>query len=140
MTVKLSLAARNAALKGPGIAALLDADAGPGLCRVYSGAQPATPDTAPSGTLLATMTLNDPAFADPVAGVSVLDNTPEPAGIGVAAGTAGWFRLVDQTGDSVLDGNVSATGGGGDLEISTVAITIGLDVSVKTGTLTMPGQ
>lgn len=140
MTIRLSTNARNSMLGGPGLLPTIDVDAGPAKLTLYSGPQPATADTAPTGTLLATITLNDPSFAAPVGGNLVMDNTPVPTGIGVAAGTAGWARLSDQSGDSVLDGSVSASGGGGDFEIGTTTISIGLEIPLESGTITMPAQ
>lgn len=139
MAVRLSTGARNAMMNGPGLLAFIDGDAGPAQMRIYTGAQPASADTPPSGTLLATIPLNDPAFAMTGAGTATLDNTPVPTGVGVAAGTAGWCRISDNSGDSAVDGNISSSGGGGDFEIQTTTISIGLDVPAESGTIVMPG-
>jgi hypothetical protein len=121
------------------VANLVDADVGAGTIQIRTGAQPATGNDPATGTLLATVTLADPAWSGPVVGVMTLDTTPVLSTTGVAAGTAGWFRMLDNSGDSILDGSVTGTGGGGDLELNTTTISIGLTVEITAGTLTMPG-
>lgn len=136
MAISISTAARNAAVAP--VAALVDADVGPGSVQIRTGAKPAAVSDPATGTLLATLTLADPAFTGPVAGVMTLDATPVLTTSGVAVGNAGWFRMFDNSGDAVMDGTVTATAGGGDLELNTVSISIGLTVEITAGTLTMP--
>lgn len=136
MAIGISTASRDAAVAV--IAALVDADVGAGAVAVRTGAAPATADDPATGTLLVTIPLNDPAFGAPVAGVVTLDVTPVPSAAGVAAGTAGYFRATDNSGDVVFQGNVTVTGGGGDLELNTTSIGIGTTVEITGGTLTMP--
>lgn len=121
-------------------AGFIDADVGAGTIQIRSGAQPATANLAATGTLLATLTFNDPAFLAAAAGVSTMDDTPAVTGLGVAAGTAGWFRILDNSGDTVMDGAITATGGGGELEMNTTTVSIGLAVTITAGTLTMPAS
>lgn len=120
------------------VAGLVDAGVGAGTLDIRSGAQPATANLAASGTLLATVTLADPSFAAAVLGVSTLDATPVLSTTGLAAGTAGWFRVKDSTGATVFDGAITVTGGGGELELNTLTISIGLTVEITAGTLTEP--
>lgn len=141
MTVRINTAARNAAADA--IAALVNGGSGPGVLRVYTGTQPATPATAPSGTLLAEFTLSDPAFAAAAAGASVLDITPALTDSGITNGTAGYWRICDSTeaagtGLGVIDGSITATGGGGDLTMNTTTISTGVTVTITAGTVTMP--
>lgn len=138
MAIDISTASQNAAVNA--IAGLVDADVGAGAAVIRTGAKPATANDPATGTLLVTITLNDPAFGAAVAGVVTLDVTPGPQGTGVAAGTAGYFRLTDNSGDVVLQGTVTATGGGGDMEINTTSIAIGTLVEITSGTLTMPAS
>lgn len=138
MATRLSTASRNAATNA--VAALPDADVGPGSIQIRTGAQPASADLAATGTLLATLVLADPSFAASAAGVAALDATPVLSTTGVAAGTAGWFRMLDNSGDTVLDGAVTVTGGGGELELNTTTISIGVTVEVTAGTLTTPAS
>lgn len=135
MATRISTAARNAAAGA--IALLADAGAGAGTIKVYTGSQVATGDTAEAGTLLATFTLADPAFGSPSSGVCTLASTPRST-TGAADGTAGWFRVEDSTGANVFDGSVTATGGGGQLELNTTTISTGVSVSITSGSITMP--
>jgi len=136
MTIRLSVAARNAAANA--VADLADAGAGSGLLRIYTGSQPASADLAATGTLLAAFTLNDPAFGSAGSGTATLSVAPTLSTTGLAAGDAGWFRLLDSTAATVLDGSVTAAGGGGDLIISTITVSVGLTLQLTAGTLTMP--
>jgi hypothetical protein len=143
MTVRISTAARNA--MADGVAALIDGGAGAGRLRIYTGSQPAGPGTAPSGTLLVEITLNDPAFGAASTGVATLDVDPALSGTGVAAGTAGWARYLTSTeaaatGLGIVDGSVTATGGGGDVTVATTTISVGLTVPVTSATITAPAS
>lgn len=143
MTVKINTAARNAAANA--IAALVDGGSGAGKLRVYTGSAPAGPGTSPSGTLLLEFTLSDPAFGAASAGTVTLDITPAVTTTGITTGTAGYCRFVDSTeaagtGLGVVDGSVTATGGGGDLTLTTTSITTGLTVDITSFTLTMPAS
>lgn len=135
MATRLSTTARNASANG--VVDLLDAGAAAGEIEVRVGAQPATPQDAATGALLVTFTLADPAFGNAAVGVATLQGLPIAA-VGVAAGNAGWFRAMDSDGNAVFDGSVTATGGGGQLELNTIAISNGLDVEITGGTYTQP--
>lgn len=137
MTVRISTAARNS--MADAVAALVDGGSGAGKLRIYTGSQPAGPGTSPSGTLLLEVTLNDPAFAAAASGQADLDVSPALSGTGVAAGTAGWGRLLTSTeaagtGLGVVDFAVA------DITMSTTTISIGLDVSITSLSLTAPAS
>nr|WP_062336183.1 hypothetical protein [Herbidospora sakaeratensis] len=139
MPTRINTAARNAAADA--IADLLNG----GVIRIYSGGQPATPATSASGTLLAEFTLSNPAFADAVNGVAALDVTPALTDTGIADGTAGWVRMLTSaeagsTGLGVIDGAVTATGGGGTLTLNTTTISTGVNVEVTSGNITVPAS
>jgi hypothetical protein len=143
VTVRINTALRNAMADAAG--ATIDGGAGAGRLRIYTGSQPATPATAPSGTLLCEITLNDPSFDAAASGVAALDVSPALSGTGVAAGTAGWARFLTSTeaaatGLGVIDGSVTATGGGGDVTLATTTISIGLTVSVTSFSVTAPAS
>jgi len=88
---------------------------------IYTGAKPANADTAASGTLLATLTCGSPFAPGSSSGV-LTANAITTANAG-NTGTAGWFRVTDSTGaTTVMDGTVTATGGGGDLQLVTVSL------------------
>lgn len=134
MTLTLATAARNAMASA--LCDLLDAGAGAATIKIYSGTRPADPNTAITGTLLATVTTADPAFGAPATGVKTLT---DPAAVSaVATGTATHFRAADSTGAAVMDGRVTATGGGGDLTLTTTSLSTGLQVDITGGTVTMP--
>lgn len=115
-----------------------DLGTGAGTLQIRTGSQPTTANDAATGTLLATVTLIDPAFGSASNGVATL--TDPGAVTAVATGTAGWFRGLDSTGATVVDGSVTATAGGGDIELATTSITSGLSVDITGGTITMPGS
>jgi hypothetical protein len=143
MAVRISTAARNAMVGQ--ISTLVDGGSSAGRLRVYTGSQPAGPGTAPSGTLLLDIALNDPAFGSPATGTITAAQSPALSGTGAANGTAGWFRLLDSTeaagsGLGVVDGDVTATGGGGNLQLSTTSISTGLSVAITSLTVTQPAS
>ena len=134
MVIRLPTAVRNAAADA--VVGRVDAGPAAGKLRIYSGAQPASANDAPSGTLLAEVTLADPAFGAAAAGSAAL--VDPPAVVASANGTAGWFRVVDSTGATVMDGSVTVTGGGGDLQLASTSLTVGLSVDITGGSVTMP--
>lgn len=136
MPTRISTAARNAAAD-----AIVDrVDAGPaaGRLKVYTGTQPAGPDSAATGTLLADFALADPAFGNASSGSAALAAV---ANVNASAtGTAGWFRVTDSTGTAVFDGSITATGGGGDLEMTSTSLTSGSPVQITGGSFTQPAS
>jgi hypothetical protein len=135
MAVRLPTASRNAGANA--IGDLTDAGPAAGTLQIRTGAQPASANDAASGTLLVTFTMADPAFGAASTGVKTAASVPRTA-TGAAAGTAGWARLLDSTGATVLDGSVTATGGGGDITMDTTTVSVGLTVNLTGLTLTMP--
>ena len=101
------------------------------LLRIYSGTQPVTADTAIGAqVLLAELTCN--ATFAPGASSGVLTLNAIASNNAVATGTAAFFRLVNSAGTTtVMDGSVSAAGGGGDLQLVSTAVTSGQAVSVS---------
>lgn len=134
MTIALATATRTSMALG--LLSAIDAGAGAATIKVYTGASPG-PNAAVTGTLLATFTCSDPSFTES-GGVLTLDITPAVTTTGLAAGTAGYFRIATSTPANVLDGNVTATGGGGDLELNTTTVSVGLSLEITSGTLTVP--
>ena len=134
MTVRISSALASA--MADQVEAKVSAGAAAGTLKVYTGAQPATVATAPSGTLLATFTLTDPAFAAAAAGVANLDADPDLSTTVAADGTAGWFRIADSDGNAALDGSVGTSAA--DLIFDSVAWVTGGTVNLTTGSITHP--
>lgn len=138
MGITLPTAVRNAAVDA--VVDRIDAGAGAGTIAIYTTPRPAATDAA-TGTLLATFTCADPAFdagGTAGAGIATLDATPALSAVGVAAGDAAWFRVRDSNNTTVFDGKVTATGAGGDLTLDTVTVSVGLTVTITSGTITMP--
>lgn len=101
---------------------------------IRTGTKPATPETAASGTLLATVAISGSFTAS---GGSI--TAANPAAVTVAAtGTAGYFRLKTSGGTAKVDGTVTATGGGGDLTLDTTSLISGGTVDLGVPTLTVP--
>ncbi|WP_084266074.1 hypothetical protein [Actinomadura macra] len=128
------------------VAARVDGGSAAGHLRIYSGAAPAGPGTAPTGTLLVDLPLNDPAFAAAVVGVIALDVTPTVSAVAAATGTAGYARLVDSTqavgsGLGVADLTVSTVSAGtGEIQLATLSIVSGVTVEITSGSITMPAS
>lgn len=137
MAINLSTALQNALADR--VVAFLDADVGPASIGIRTGASPGA-NNAATGTLLATLAFNDPSFAAAALGIATMDNTPVLTTTGLAAGTAGYFRITDNSGDVAFDGTVTVTGGGGDLEMNTTTISVGLTVEITAGTITQPAS
>jgi hypothetical protein len=127
----LTVAAASAQAMGAALATDIGAGA---IIEIRSGAKPATPETAAGGTLLVSITVSgsfsstggvltaaDPASANPV-----------------ADGTAEHFRLKKSGGTAVLDGTVTATGGGGDMTLGSTTIATGVPVDLGVPTITVP--
>lgn len=133
MTIRIPVAARNAMLDT--LVDRADAGAGPATLKVYSGGQPATADTAATGTLLVTFTLADPAFEAAASNAVAIDADPDINATAVATGTAGWARLADSDGVTVFDGTVGTSGT--DWIINSTSITLGQIVVLTSGQLTL---
>lgn len=130
MAIQLSVAARNARLDA------IETTAGAtAKLQIRSGAQPANCAAAASGTLLCEITLPADYLASASAGSKSKSGTW--SGTAAAAGTAGHFRIVDNTGTTChLQGSVTATSGGGDMELDNTSIANSQTVTVNTFTLT----
>lgn len=122
----------------------LDEGSAGGIIQIRSGAQPADPDTAATGTLLATLPLSDPAFgaaADANPGGRATANAITSDASADATGTAGYFRASASNDnaaplDDHIDGEVGTAGA--DMNLNTTSIVSGATVSVSSWTVTMP--
>lgn len=135
MATRIPTGSRNAAADA--VVDRADLGAGAALLRIYSGAQPASANDAASGTLLVEFTMADPSFGAAATGVATAQGTPLED-VGLADGTAGWFRIVDSDGNTVVDGAVTATGGGGEIELDNTSIATDQTVRITALTVTMP--
>jgi hypothetical protein len=106
--IRPTTTSRNAMLQA--ILDRINLGSGPGTIKIYDGAQPANGDTAPSGTLLATLAFSDPASGAPASGSVTFSAIAEVNA--AATGTATWARIADSTAASVFDGDVKSDGTG----------------------------
>jgi hypothetical protein len=105
-----------------------------GLLRLYSGAQPANPDTALSGnTLLAELALSATAAPGASSGVLTLSAIAADSSAD-ATGTATWGTLTTSGGTRKADFSVGTSGA--DLNLNTTSIVSGAQVSVSSFTIT----
>jgi hypothetical protein len=106
------------------------------LINLYSGTQPASPDTAiTSQTLLATLTCSA-TFGSESGGIETLNAISNGTGTaGAGAGTAAtWFRITTSGGTAHVDGTVGTSGCDLNLTGST-SIATGQTVSVSSWTI-----
>lgn len=149
MTVRLSTGLRNKMNDG-GASGGIKGALNLGFINIYSGPQPLTADAAATGTLLGTVSVN--------AGGTGLTFDPSVAGtiskaaaetwkfLGLAAGTAGWFRFYPAGGNPAntsstearLDGSCGSSGA--DMNLTNIAITVGAPNTVDVFQFTMPAQ
>lgn len=126
-----------------------------GVIEIYTGPQPVTADAAVTGTLLGTMTLASGPFTpgSPANGLTfaaAANGSVSKSGtwsfVGIAAGTAGWFRL---KGNAVDAGGVSTTAvrmdgscatSGADLNLSNIVVAVGAPSTCDVFTYTQPAQ
>lgn len=127
-----------------------------GVIRIYSGSQPSDADQAETGTLLLTITVSSGAFTPgsptnglefgPVVSGVVSKLASEVwSGVGVAAGTAGWFRFYSNemdTGADVsaarFDGSVGTSGA--NLIMSSTSVVVGATSTVDAFSITLPAS
>lgn len=129
--MQLSVRVRNARLD------VIESTIGPSaVLKIRTGAAPASCATADSGTVLATVNL--PAdWMEPAAnGQKGLSGTWQDNAAD-SGGTAAHFRLYASDGVTCdAQGTVSATGGGGDLQVDNTNFATGQQFSVTAFTLT----
>lgn len=124
-----------------------------GTIKIYTGSQPATADTAESGSVLVQITVDGGTFTKgtstygldfdaPSSGVLSKATAETWKGTASATGTAGWFRFYDNsltTGASTtairMDGAVAASGE--ELDMST-SVTSGQVITIDSFALTLP--
>ena len=135
MATRISAAVASAMVDD--VSAALDGGPAAGYIEIRTGAQPATVATAASGTLLGTLTLSDPSFPAASGGTASANAITGDTSAD-ATGTAGWFRAYDSTGTAVIDGDITATSGGGDLELDSVSIVAGGTIDITSWTITQP--
>lgn len=133
MTMQASVAVRNAILNA------IETAIGPApKLRLRSGAAPANVAAASSGTVIAELTLPADWLADAANGSKQLLGTWQDFSAD-ATGAVGHFEIVAS--DSVtrhFQGSVTASGGGGDITLGSLAISSGQTVNITSFVLTAP--
>ena len=132
MAEKINTAARN--LQVDAIGDALDL----GTIDIYTGSQPSSANDSPSGTLLWSGTFPADAY-DPASG-GTADPTADVVAAAVDDGDAGWFRMMSADETLVYDGAITATGGGGEIELSTITIASGQTVTITPPSITQPAS
>lgn len=149
MTVRLSTGLRNAMCGTVGFAAAFNG----GVIEVRTGSQPSSADAPASGTLLGTVTLNSLPFTpgDMTNGLTfaaAANGAVSKSGVwsfnGIAAGTAGWFRLKGNAQDDGaastthvrLDGSIATSGA--DLNLSNTSIAVGAPNTIDSFVFNIP--
>lgn len=108
------------------ITALIDAGAGAGKLKIQ---------TSGGATTLSTHALTDPSSAAASSGVLTLSAIADDTSAD-NTGTAAQFVLTDDADSVIVTGSVTATSGGGDIELSSTSITAGDTVSISSLTIT----
>lgn len=127
MTVQHSVAVRNARLDA--IETTIGTSA---IMKIRSGAPPANVAAADSGTVLATLNLPSDWAGNAASGVKAMSGSWADASAD-ATGTAGHYRIYASDGTTCHEqGTVTATGGGGDLEVNNTSFASGQAFSITT--------
>ena len=134
---KIGTSARDAGANG--IADETDAGASAGTIEVRTGAPPATPATASSGTLLGTLTMSDPAFGVASVGVKTANSITSDVSAD-ATGIAGYFRLFDSDSVVILQGTAGEAADSPDMTFDDKNIVIGGTIAISAFTITVPEQ
>ncbi len=131
MAIQLSTAVRNARLDA--IETAIGASA---ILKIRSGAAPANCAAADSGTVLATVNLPSDWMAAASSGSKAKSGTWEDTSAD-ATGTAAHYRLYASDGTTChLQGTVTATGGGGDMEVQNTSFAAGQAFTITSFSLT----
>lgn len=131
MAFQYSVAVRNAGLDARETAIGVDA-----ILRLRTGAPPANCAAADTGSVLATLNLPTDWMAAAAAGVKAKSGTWEDLSAD-AAGVVGHFRLYASDGVTChMQGVVTITSGGGDMEVDNTNIAVGQQITVTTFQIT----
>lgn len=148
MAFRLSTGLTNAMMASSSFKAALEGAAG-FLIDIYSGTQPANPDTAASGTLLVTVSLSGAGTGMHFETAATAGMIPKKvsetwSGTGLATGTAGWFRirLTTEAGTAATttlaraDGSIATSGA--DMNLGSLTVTVGAPFLLSAGEFSLP--
>lgn len=134
MAFQLSVDARNATLNA------IETEVGVNpILTISTGSVPANAATANTGVVVATLVLPEDWLSDPAGGTITLSGTWQDLSAD-ASGTAGYFRLHNNAGTVChMQGTVTATGAGGDMQLDNTNIALGQQINITTFTVTAGG-
>ena len=130
MTLQLATLTRNSRLN----AIQTEVGTSP-ILKIFTGTPPSNCSSANTGDVLVTITL--PSTWLSAASSGAISKTGTWEGVSDADGTAGHFRLFDSGGSTChMQGIVSITGNGGDIELSSITISSGQTITMTTFVIT----
>jgi hypothetical protein len=113
----------------------IDANASPGVVKIYSGTRPGTAGGAiGTSVLLASGTFAKPSAANASGGVLTFHAITYTNA--VATNTATWARVEDGAGVFVADGDVGPSGSGTDIQVTSVDFVTGGPVTHVSASIT----
>jgi hypothetical protein len=147
MTLRVSTGLRNALLDAGSLKSVMDNF----FVDVYTGTQPGSADTAPTGTKLLTYTVDGDGStgsdweASASSGALSKLSSQTLQATGLAAGTAGWFRIrlagdlgTTNTTDKRIDGSIAQSGS--DMDMANLSVTVGQIRTLDSLTITLPAE
>ena len=131
MALQLSVAVRNAILDA------IETEIGvSAVVKIRTGTVPANITDADSGTVLATVNCPSDWMSAAASGASSKSGTWEDTSAD-AAGTAGHFRVYASDGTTQhMQGTITATSGGGDMELDNTVLALGQQFTITQFDLT----
>ena len=108
-----------------------------GHLAIFTGSPPANCGTSTTGSTLVDITLPSTFMSAASGGAAAKTGTWSVAASGT--GTAGYYRIFSSgtlSGACIIQGTVTATGGGGDMTLDNVSIASGQTVTISTYTIT----
>lgn len=136
MTIQISVAARNGMLD-----ALETAIGVSAIIKLRSGSQPANCAAADTGTVIATYSLGADWMAAASSGSKAFASVPLTDASADNSGTLAHYRVYATDGTSChMQGSITATGGGGDMTVDTLAVTAGQSVAITSWVVNMAGH
>jgi hypothetical protein len=131
MSIQLSTPVRNARLD-----AIFTAVGTSAVLKIRTGAPPANCAAADAGVVVTTLSLPATYMSAASGGAKAKTGTWQDTAAD-AAGTAGHWRLYDSSGTVChMQGTVTATGGGGDMELDNTVIAVNQSVTITAFTVT----
>jgi len=132
--IRFLTAVKNSCLTPVQVA--IDAGVGAGTVKVYTGAMPTTPaDAIVAQVLLGTLTFSDPCGTVAAGALTMSAITQDSSAD--ATGTAAWARVADSAGVTVMDIDITTTGGGGTMQLNTTNIVIGGPILISSFVLSV---